>query len=205
MRAELHHKASLPVRVPRGIQGFWDIICALAATQGHFTITDIDGESNVDRQEIKVYVRLLTKAGFLAVEKPSVDTGHGRTPTVYRLARKQRYAPRVRADGSLIYATAQEHLWTTIRNLKTFGLAELKFGATTGDVKPSYAATRVFVLRLVTAGYLTRVSRGVFRLKPGMDTGPQPPERRALRAKVMWDPNRKKFVGEPPLAKEVLP
>src|SRR5947209_4262847 len=167
MRAELYHKASLGVRVPRGIQGFWDIICALAATQGGFTITDVDRESNVNRQEIKDYVRLLAKAGFLAIETPSRRGPHGLSATVYCLARKQKAAPRLRDDGSVIHATVQENLWTTIRNLKTFGIAELRFGAATEDIKPAYGATRVFVYRLTRAGYLSRLSKGMFRLKPG--------------------------------------
>jgi hypothetical protein len=207
MRAEHYQPASLKVRVPRGYQGFWDIMRALAASQGAFTITDIDGESNVARDEIGWYVRKCARAGFLKVERPGRSAG-GQHPTLYSLAVTQKAAPRFRRDGSLIPATAQEQLWTAARGLASFGLRELMFAATTPETRPTYSATKVFVHRLARAGYLVSLPRPgsrAWRLKPGMNTGPRPPERRRLRADVLWDPNLKAFVGEPPVAKEVAP
>ncbi len=203
MRAEHYQPASLKVRVPRGNAGFWQIICALDLSQGEFTIGDIDGESNVSREDIKGYVSALAKAGFLTVVRNGRSTRL--TPTVYRLAKRQKLAPRVRPDGSLIHSTAQEQLWTAMRTLKTFGVRSLMFAAATPEVKPSYEATKRFINRLTRAGYLVALRANVpatWRLKPGMDTGPKPPERRALRADVLWDPNLGAFVGESPIAKE---
>jgi hypothetical protein len=205
MRPEHHKVASLKVRIPRGNAGFWQIIRALHASQGTFTIAHIDGESNVDPHDIKGYVLALARAGFLDV----VGCSGNRGATVYRLVRNQNEAPRVRRDGSLILPTAQEQLWTAIRTLKTFGLRDLIFAATTPEVKPTYQSAKRFVTCLATANYLVKrpgrgAERTVWRLKPGMDTGPKPPERRKLHAALMWDPNLGEFVGEAPVAGTVL-
>jgi hypothetical protein len=212
MREEHFHKASLPVRVPRGNEGFWQIICRLSETQSSFTVEDIDGESNVNPQLIRKYIRLLVAGGFVescgsrgAKSGKSGDFKAG----AYRLLKKQRQAPRVRADGSLIpRTTAMEQLWTAIRSLKTFGLRDLIFSATTEDVKPSYALAKRYAHYLTTGGYLTVINpthtgKQRWRLKPGMNTGPLPPRMKAIRADAMWDPNLGAFVGEPAIAKEV--
>ncbi|UGA45981.1 hypothetical protein HU230_0008060 [Bradyrhizobium quebecense] len=197
--------ANLPVRVPRGQEGYWQIICQLADTKGDFTINDVDDQSNVGRGDIQVYVWSLSKAGFLDIVRAGKAN---RASTVFRLVKRQRIAPRVRRDGSIIPATAQENLWTAIRTLKSFGLRELAFAATTEDVRPTYEGTKRYVMRLTDAGYLviTSPSGGpkgaTWRLKPSMNTGPKAPERRAVNADVMWDPNTKVFVGAEPIATE---
>src|SRR5712664_2257003 len=112
MRPEHHQAASLKVRIPRGNAGFWQIIRGLHASQGAFTVADIDGESNVDPHDIKGYVLALARAGFLEVVSRSGKGG----ATVYRLVRNQNEAPRVRRDGSLVLPTAAEQLWTAIRS-----------------------------------------------------------------------------------------
>jgi hypothetical protein len=105
----------------------------------------------------------------------------------------------------------KDPLWVAIRNLKTFGLKELVFAASTDTNRVSPGAASMFLHRLVRAGYLIvlrKAARGrgaIWRLKPSMDTGPRPPVVRSIRAHVLWDPNLKKFVGEPPIAKEVSP
>lgn len=104
--------------------------------------------------------------------------------------------------------TQKEPLWVAIRTLKTFGVKELVFAAST-DTRIPPASALVFLHRLTRAGYLTvvrKASRGrgaIWRLKPGMNTGPKPPVQRTVRAVVLWDQNLKAFVGEPPIAREV--
>ncbi|MFH0302658.1 hypothetical protein AAFX91_36940 [Bradyrhizobium sp. 31Argb] len=205
MRPEHFHNTQLSVRVPRGHEGFWQIICQLAERQGDFTINDVDGESNVGRSDVQVYVWSLHKAGFLDMVSRGAPN---HVSAVFRLVKRQKEAPRVRRDGSIIPSTAQEQLWRTIRNLKSFGLTELVFAATTEEVAPGYQTAKRYVCRLTTAGYLTEQrSRGaikaVYRLKPGMDTGPKPPEARKLEAELMWDPNKRVLVGAAPIASEV--
>lgn len=207
MRPEHFQEASLPVRVPRGNEGFWQIICKLHEAQGEFTVADIDGESNVNVKMIQKYIRLLIAGGFIE----RVRTAALFSAPVYRLLKHQKRAPRVRPDGTLIVSDAIEHLWTTIRNLKTFGLRELIFAATTTDVTPTYALAKRYVSYLSAAGYLTVVQPKVgnrpqsWRLKPGMDFGPKPPCLKAFNSKVMWDPNICAFFGATPVAAEVSP
>jgi hypothetical protein len=208
MRPEHFHHATLPVRVPRGNDGFWQIICQLHEAQGTFTVADIDGESNVNIKMIQKYLRLLIAGGF--VERAARSNNQRFVAPAYRLVKHQKRAPRVRADGSLI-APAIEHLWTAIRNLKTFGLKDLIFAATTPDVSPSYALAKRYATYLTSAGYLSVLQPKVgsrpqlWRLKPGMNTGPKPPGRKAINAAAMWDPNLGRFVGDAPLAREVSP
>lgn len=205
MRAEHFQETPLKVRVPRGNDGFWQIICQLHRSQGTFTVADIDGESCVNVKLIQKYIRLLIAGGFAE----RVGQKRKFVAPVYRLLKSPTRAPRVRPDGSLIPATRIEHLWTAIRGLKTFKLRELAFAASSPDVKPSYALTKRYVTYLTTAGYLTIVqpsigtSAQVWRLKPGMNTGPLPPCFKAVRADAMYDQNLKAFVGEPPVAREV--
>lgn len=206
MRADLHYdKGCFNVRVPRGREGYWKIILDLDK-QGTFTIKDIDRESNVDAGEIRAYVRLLVKAGIVRIE--CHERRRGSDVPVYRLVKKPKAAPRLRADGSVIVATMQEQVWTAIRSLKTFGLDELVFAATTDDVKISKAFAQRYVTRLTTAGYLAVVQsqagrhrKQVWRLKPNANSGPKPPV--PFRATVMWDPNLSAEVGEWPIAEEV--
>lgn len=220
MHKEHFQAASLPVRVPRGFEGFWEIMVRLDKEQGCFTVADVDGESNVSVKSISKYLTALVRAGF--VER--IATRHhaikGKYPTpLYKLLKHPVKAPRVRPDGSVVPpTTAHEQLWIAIRNLTTgFSLAELMFAATTEEVKPDKQTAGRFVRQLQSAGYLavTRTTRrggvkgrggaAAWRLKPGMNTGPLPPSLKHINGKSVWDPNLKKFMGEPPIAKEVKP
>lgn len=196
------YNALLPVRVPRGQEGYWQIICYLADRQGDFTINDVDGETNAGRSDVQVYVWALHKAGFLAMVQRGAPN---HVPAVFRLVKRQTEAPRLRRDGSVAPPTAQQQLWRTIRVLKVFGLKELLFSASTDELAPGYQTAKRYVHRLVAAGYLIAMPAGrrtSYRLKACMDTGPRPPEARKIHAELMWDPNTRRFVGEEPRVSE---
>lgn len=200
MRDAFYHSTMLPVRVPRGIEGYWQIICSLADTKGDFTINDVDGETNAGRSDVQVYVWALHKAGYLDMVSRGAPN---HVSAVFRLVKRQKEAPHVRRDGSIIPPTAQEQLWRAMRNLKTFGLSELVFAARTDEVAPGYQTAKRYVCRLTSAGYLLGLpTRGkmLYRLKPSMDTGPKPPEARKLSAELIWDPNKRAFIGMVPIA-----
>jgi hypothetical protein len=205
MREEHFHQAVLPVRVPRGNEGFWQIICQLAETKGTFTVADIDGESNVNVKLIQKYIRLLVAGGF--VERVRVGELRFVAPT-YRLVKTSRLAPRVRRDGSMIPGNAYEQVWTAIRSLRVFTLRELLFAAATPEAKPTYDNTKCYVARLTSAGYLAVAEEKagnkpqIWRLRPHMNSGPKPPMVKVIRTDAMWDPNVKKFVGQPATAQE---
>lgn len=206
MHPEHFQETPLKVRVPRGNDGFWEIMCKLHVSQGTFTVADIDDESCVNAQLIRKYVRLLLAGGF--IERVGASNPDFKS-AVYRLVFQPKRAPRVRPNGSLIPGTATELLWTAIRSMKSFTLKELIFAATTPDVKPSYALAKRYAHYLTVAGYLTVVvpsnKKQVWRLKPKMDTGPLPPQLKAVRADALFDQNLKAFVGPAPIVKEVSP
>lgn len=187
---ELHRIA---VRVPRGQDGFWRIMRQLDAAHGEFTVTDIEGGTNVPRESVEHYVQRLTKGGFL---KPLRDVAVAGTPfkaKVYRLLRRPATAPRLRDDGTPVPPTAQERLWLGMRNLRQFDAKELAFTASMpGALVPRKTAQR-YINQLETAGYLSAFARGVYRLKPAMNTGPLPPS--ILKIDAVWDRNRKKLIG----------
>ncbi|MGW1423650.1 hypothetical protein ACWAT4_26415 [Bradyrhizobium manausense] len=220
MHKEHFHKASLPIRVPRGNEGFWEIMVRLNKEQGCFTVADVDGEGHVSVKHISKYLKGLVAAGFveqIATRQHPIK-GKFATP-LYRLLKQPVKAPRVRPDGSLVpTTTAAEQLWIAMRNLSTgFSLAELVFAATTEELKPNMQTAGCFVRRLHRAGYLAviktskrggvagRGGASAWRLKPGMSTGPLPPSLKHINGKSVWDPNLKQFVGEGPIAKEVKP
>jgi hypothetical protein len=202
MAGRLHDSGALAVRVPRGIDGYWAIIRELAKTKGEFTVADVDDESNTDIASVKRYVRALERGGFLAVARVERRTA-GRPRHIYRLQKDQADAPRFRANGELIEASDQQQLWNAIRTLKTFTLPELLLPAST-PIRTLWA--RRYLTMLHCAGYLVQLQTAAgkhrpatWRLKPGMDTGPKPPERRRITTVALWDPNVKKFIGQPPV------
>lgn len=198
MRQELHHRANFNVWIPRGHQGYWELIRKHHAEFGEFSVRDIDDNSNVDSARIRHYVRLLTKAGLIKIVRREARGG-ARVP-IYKLVKDQKQTPRIRKDGSLIVTTHQEQLWTAIRNLKQFGVDELVFVARTDSaISKSYALR--YLRRLTEVGYLSVVQKQagrhrkqVWRLKPSKDTGPLPPVR--LGVEVMWDQNLRAEMGD---------
>ncbi|WP_316216046.1 hypothetical protein [Bradyrhizobium sp. SZCCHNS3018] len=204
-----HHEAKLDVRVPKGNDGFWQIMNELQTRNGEFTVADIDELTCSCTQNVGKYLMGLVAAGIAEQTgtRPPAAKGRFETP-VYRLLKQPAMAPRVRDDGSLVPPTQQECVWTAIRTLKQFDVRELVFAATTDQVTPKPGTTRRFVLLLERAGYLRRVGFGQphrYRLIPEMNTGPLPPSCKVLDARVVWDPNVKKFFGEKPEATEGKP
>jgi hypothetical protein len=217
MRSEHFRSASLPVRVPRGYEGFWEIMVRLDAEQGAFTVADIDGESNVSVKCISKYLTALVAAGFVEAIGTKHHAIKGKYPTpLYKLLKHPVKAPRVRRDGSFVQANAIEQLWNAMRHHPgAFSLADLVFAASTDLVKPNKETAGCYVRRLVRAGYLTvatttrrggvkgRGGATAWRLKPNMNTGPLPPSLKHINGKTVWDPNLQKFVGAAPIAREV--
>ena len=189
---------TMRLKLPRGFEDFWSLMLELDARQGSFTTAEIVGETNVQRQSVEHYVARLAAAGIVKLVEQRRRAPMLRE-NVYRLARRPKAAPRVRADGTVIARTAQECLWTSIRSLVTFTTRDLAFAATVDRPVRLKTAQR-YVNELARAGYLTahhpHGSRrpAVYRLKPAMNTGPQPPS--VLVTEQVWDRNLKKIVGD---------
>ena len=96
-------------------------------------------------------------------------------------------------------ARTRRHLWTAMRSLSTFSLAELVAAASTDELAIGRRVAADYVRRLAIAGALialrpqTKRSVTHYRLRPSADTGPLAP--REISAKVLIDRNTGKPLG----------
>lgn len=193
--------ARLTVRVPRGQQGFWEVIRELHRKRGRWTAKDVDGSSNVHLSTVHDYLRRLTQGGFIA--RDGEIKGH----IAFRLLIDQPEAPRLRRDGKPVSALGQgqDQMWRTMKMMARFDARDLALHATTSDATVTLETARTYLRHLYRVGYLTVVEPGrptghrgrhamtVYRLIPSMNTGPLAPQ--IQRADFVWDPNRKKVMG----------
>ncbi|MDQ2084808.1 hypothetical protein RA307_31905 [Xanthobacteraceae bacterium Astr-EGSB] len=195
---------ALAIRVPRGQDGFWQVIRELDK-KGPWSVGQVDGRSNVEIATVRDFVRRLVKAGIAVVAgqtsilKPSA--------TLYRLVKRPTETPRLRRDGSAVGPTGQQQMWVAMRRLQQFDAAELALAATTDETRVDPTAARFYIVRLHAAGYLAMVApgkttggRAIWRLKPAMDTGPKAPQ--VMRTQFIFDPNRGAVMGGPVMAQE---
>jgi hypothetical protein len=171
--------------LPCGRKWNWGVIRALDRV-GPWTIRDIRARSNDRAETIGAFVERL-ELGGVAVR---VTSPYRTNANAYRLASSPSAVPRIRADGSTAPPSAQAHMWSAIRRLGQFSRLELILAASTDEVAISAQAAARFLWRLTRAGYLIRVGgrSPVWRLKPGMNTGPEPPRLSASGA--AFDRNR---------------
>jgi hypothetical protein len=198
-------KPTMPERIemnavlPRGEAGYWSIILDLDK-KGGWTVPMIVGETIAARTGVVRYVNNLVKAGIAV--RTEVPGGASFKSNIYRLVKRQKDAPRVRGDGTLIVSTQQECMWRTIRTLRAgFTVRELAFNASMPGQKIKDAAALNYIEALDRAGYLSlvqqteRTGRKTWRLKASMNTGPLSPT--LYRIDGLYDRNLKKIVGEP--------
>jgi len=124
-RHPAHVMVALTVRVPRGQQGFWEVMRRLHRERGEFTAAQVDGASNVDSGTVHDFIRRLVKGGWLQVVREEPTTGTPRR--VYRLAKDQPDAPRLRRDGTpaVRVGRGQEQMWRAMKMLDRWSVREL--------------------------------------------------------------------------------
>lgn len=195
---------ALSLRVPRGADGYWSIICDLGRTGASFTLADIDGRSNVDPDTISEYLRRLVKGGW--VEPVSTERVGARTFRRYRLVRIGRDAPRLRRDGSEYPETARDRMWRAMKMLDTWTWVDLAAATETETLPPVPAETaKSYIRRLDAAGVVQALDKGgpnrpaTYRLLRNI--GAAAP--RILRSHAVFDPNSNTVLGTPE-AEEVL-
>lgn len=190
--------AKLTVKVPRGHQGFWDIIRELRT----FTVKDVDGRSNTHCQSVRDYIVRLEKAGYVR----RLGNVEGELIT-YELVTDQPEAPRLRRDGSPArdMGRGQDQMWRAIKMLGEFTARDVSIHGSTDQVRVRLNSAQSYLKHLQRAGYLMIVRPGkpghkpgtgemaIYRLIPSMNTGPMAPQ--VQRTEWVWDPNRQKVMG----------
>lgn len=192
---EMHQ---LRLSVPRGFADYWAIIRELDEL-GPWAASEVARRTKADASPVSDYVRRLKAGGFARVVGFRGVTGRPPVPLL-RLEQRPTAAPRLRRDGSECPPTGQEQMWRAIRSLSQFDYVELAYAASTDNVRVNEAAARDYIKHLAGADYLAAVQvakpgkRGIWRLKPAMNTGPLPP--RVMRTKFVWDQNRCAIFGD---------
>lgn len=189
---------AISVRVPRGTEGFWQIIRDLDEA-GTWTIAEICKRTNVHRRNVSTYVQGLAASGIATVvEVKQQARGRVEPAKVYRLNRRPIVAPRVRRDGTLLPETHIETLWRTMKIAKTFTHTELAEAASTSDRPVKASTAKSYLNELCAVGIICRIEPATtaqetrFRLVRNL--GNRAPK--VLSASVVFDPNANEVVGE---------
>ncbi|MBL1422657.1 MAG: hypothetical protein COC24_019290 [Alphaproteobacteria bacterium] len=196
---DLFHK--ITVKVPRGHQGYWNIIKVLGANEQSFILSDVYLLTNGHTKSVSDYVKRLVKAKYLKVVS-RIKTHNIITIYHYKIMKMVINAPRLRRDGSECLPTKNQYMWQTMRALNVFDAHELADRATTEVERPIALGTaNRYLQALCKAGYLAiykahkNTSLTRYRFLKAMDTGELAP--RIMRSKVVWDANLCQMMCEP--------
>lgn len=192
----------------RGIDHYWSVIMGREMQDMTFTVSEILDVSDADRSDVRDFVKRLHKAGLIQQTdmRPNGET-------VFKAVVRQSATPKVRRDGTVIEgASKQKAIWNAIRNaafLRGFTAQDLVGHSSTDTVTLERSAVQTYIQMLAKAGYLIQLDKGgpgrlsIWRLDPGMNTGPLPPI--ILRTKVVFDQNRHQVIGDLVQAEEIDP
>lgn len=186
---------SLKLNLPRGPEHYWKAACDFGPRG--FTARELLGCTNgVNRNVMRGWIKDMVERGALVIiERRDVRP---RGQLVYCVARPTRKAP---VDPEVTHGRVQRQMWTAMRTLATFSIAELAVAASTDDVVISRHSAADYVRRLTLAGALSIVrptrannlNSGLWRLKRSADTGPLAP--RQITVSFMIDRNTGKPLG----------
>lgn len=176
-------------------QRIWESIRMLAPG---FSLNDIARRSGQLPYEIERYISALAKAGIVR----QVSAPKKNVEGVYALVSDEGAEhPRLNSKGERTHAhLATENIWRTLRILGGDVTAEdVTQTASAGAVSLTVIKTRQYLNALVEAGYLVKTEHGsrapdTYRMAPGKNTGPRPPEIRKLDSLQVYDPNLSKLV-----------
>ena len=195
------HPGQKPVNVraadaggkPYGRRAIWLCFRELSE-KGPVTLFDLALKTRINRGTIRTYMESLVAGGY--AEKSPFVRGEW---TAYRLIRDVgALHPRLNKKGEAI-VTSRETMWRSMKMLPMFTAQDLALTATTSRCTVSPVDAADYCKHLLAAGYLALVHEGdkdgkgarplraVYKLLPGMRTGPLAPM--VQRTKVVFDPN----------------
>jgi len=173
-----------------------DAVWAAIRTLKSFTVADLTGEVAFDRNTIALYLRSLTKAGYLKREQKAASSKQFQTKYVYILLKDSLAPPRVRADGTEVTQGRGRHqMWQTMRRRKRFTLADLLAMSSTDEHPVAHSEADYYLRHLIKAGYVKKTDAraneyAAFQLM--INSGPQAPM--VQRIRQVYDPNTKKVM-----------
>lgn len=187
------------IRVPRGHQGFWDIMLMLNG-DGPWSLGDVHSHTNDHKASIRDFLRRLHKAGIVRTD----GTRNGRanasgqlvTEKLYRLNRRSTYAPRLDRNGKELPEPAQEVIWRSIKMARVFTADELIAAVQLPEREIYPATVRRYLGHLTAAGVVVlRDGKGgqpgVYRLVKRL--GKHAPK--ILRSHTVFDPNNNEVLA----------
>ena len=179
----------LPLQIPASHDGLWALIRSLGR-DGSFRVADVvmAVRGNIRSSDVLAYARALERAGILVRELSIPDDPR------YRVDLRHVETPRLRADGSVLAVARRTALmWRSIKMLGLFTADNLAVAASLPDLAITPEQAGRYADDLTAGGYLISQSLKLYRLKPGMNTGPAAP--RVLRARFIWDANLCRVMG----------
>ncbi|AEQ50782.1 hypothetical protein [Pelagibacterium halotolerans] len=194
----------ISARVPRGQDGFWQIILKLDAC-GNWGVPDVEARTNVERGTVKDFVLRLVKGGVARhVGERQAKSRRNVWVQLYRLNARPAETPRFDRAGNRLPEPTIQTLWRTMKMVKIFSVAELADLASTADRRVSTTTAGRYVTHLHRAGIIVSDS------KPGVaatyrlvrDLGARAPI--ILKTLSLYDPNAQEIVGQAE-AREVQP
>ncbi len=201
---------SIPVALPRGPEHYWKVARSYGAKG--FTLGELAGCTNgVAWATVKSWLYAMVKQGAIK-EIGARKSSIGLPAKIYAVAIKAAKAPvQRRPEYAGTRGRAQQQLWTAMRTLGTFSVAELAASASTPEVQVRPRTAEEYLRRLTKAGVLIVVEpyrkgapgapgarAGTWRLRRSADTGPLAP--RVFNASIVFDANTQKIVGESEVA-----
>jgi len=169
-----------------------DQLWTLMRDMRRFTLTDLADKSTMERSSIRTYLKILEKAGFIAVLKQEKYKPH-----VYNLVRDNGvYRPELTTEGDAKPPTGRQKMWMAMKALGNFNYKDVAFTASV-----TINVAKEYCIALRNACYL----RVVEISKPGTpetyvfvkskDTGLKAPQ--IKKDKSIYDRNLHKTVWTP--------
>ena len=166
---------AIEVAMPSDPGHYWR---KMRARANGFTLSDIALSSEgVAYTSVKRYARFLVKSGFV-VRIGEKKSGYA-TEALYAVKKDSRVAPIERADPLARPPTAREALWTAMRALAQFSVAELAISASTDERAVSGRSANLFVQK----SHPGRRDRG-YRSAEESQRAPDRSARRALSSEA---------------------
>ncbi len=178
-----------------------DAIWRAIRRRREFTVADLKKSCNLVYDAISLYVRALTRAGYLtrrpgpARPGPQSPDSAYRTRHIYTLVKDAADAPRVRSDGTEItQGTARQHMWNTIRARRVITVNDVVALSSTSGYPIRRAVAAEYIRYLEKAGYVRNIYAGaaVATYRLIRDTGLRAPM--IQRVRQVWDPNLRRVM-----------